>query len=62
MATRREEVYNVALAEMLTERGARYAEAEQRHRNNVPDVLFEWVGLHTVLEAKYSTVPAPRQK
>ena len=54
MATRREEVYNVALAEMLTERGARYAEAEQRHRNNVPDVLFEWVGLHTVLEAKYS--------
>ena len=54
MATRREEVYNITLAELLSERGAKHAEAEQRHRNNVPDVLFEWVGLHTVLEAKYN--------
>lgn len=50
---RREEVYNVHLAQLLGERGATRCEAEQRHGDDIPDVLFEWFGLDCVLEAKY---------
>jgi hypothetical protein len=53
MAHRREEVYNVTLAELLREQGASKVEAEQRHRNDMPDVLLEWFGLPAVIEAKY---------
>lgn len=49
----REEVYNVKLAELLAERGATNCEAERRHGDDMPDVIFEWFGLGAVLEAKY---------
>src|SRR6266852_6325211 len=53
MAHRREEVYNVTLADLLREEGAAKVEAEQRHRDDMPDVLLEWFGLPAVIEAKY---------
>jgi hypothetical protein len=61
MAHRREEVYNVKLAELLQVRGATDAEAEQRHGSDMPDVLFEWFGLSAVLEAKYDEPGAGAQ-
>ncbi len=57
-AHRREEVYNVKLAELLEQRGAVDAEAEQRHGSDMPDILFEWFGLSVVLEAKYEAAGA----
>lgn len=53
MANRREEVYNVRLADVLTAAGATNAEAEASYAHEMPDVLFEWFGLTVVLEAKY---------
>lgn len=50
----REEVYNIKLAELLKERGASRSEAERRHGDDMPDVIFEWFGLAAVLEAKYA--------
>ena len=54
----REEVYNVKLAELLAERGATNCEAERRHGDDMPDVIFEWFGLGAVLEAKYADAGA----
>jgi hypothetical protein len=53
VSNRREEVYNTTLAQLLSQRGAANCEAEQRFTGDAPDVLLEWFGLTTVIEAKY---------
>lgn len=49
----REEVYNVKLAELLSERGAVACNAERVHSAGIPDVLGTWYGVRFALEAKY---------
>ena len=60
-AHRREEIYNSALADLLRERVATNPEAELRHPDDAPDVLFEWLGLPGVLEVKYDAAGAQAQ-
>lgn len=65
MAKAREEVLNVVLAQLLSDRGV-ISNPEQVERWNgaakLPDVLVEFQGLRTVIEGKSDTGQAAREK